>query len=269
MIKALILYLVVLSVGFVSLAHEGLAWLLNVAVLFVLPVGSVVLWRHEGRALRDLGLRLGDSWRRALVLGLLVGCVVPTACIALQWILGWITVQRNVWIDSPGSLLVTTAGFMLLVAFVEELAYRGFYLQCFCLRARFGAALVLSSLLFSLNHLPAMFHARLPLIFFPITLLNLFILGTTFGLGFYRTRRSLWFPVSLHFAYDMVYTNPLYFMNRTGVRQGLLTDLSPTWLFGDIRWLPESGTMGFFLGVTLLILVWAVTRPRSAASHGA
>lgn len=99
-----------------------------------------------------------------------------------------------------GQVLIGT-----LVAFFEELAYRGYMMTRMSDLWGRGTGIVLSSLIFSLLH----FSWWTPLGRVPFSLIllftfNLFLGGVVLGTSYYLSGERLWVPVGFHFLWNVV-----------------------------------------------------------------
>ena len=94
--------------------------------------------------------------------------------------------------------LIYTIGLFAFVAFSEELLLRGYILNNLMASFNDKTALIISAVLFSLMHAPN------PSFNF-IAMINLFLTGLLFGLPYLYTR-SLWFPIALHFSWNLFQT---------------------------------------------------------------
>lgn len=82
----------------------------------------------------------------------------------------------------------------IIIAFVEELVFRGYFLANLMLSFNKYIALIISSILFTL------FHGLNPNISW-ISLLSLFFSGLVLGASYIYTK-NLWFPIGMHFSWN-------------------------------------------------------------------
>ena len=150
----------------------------------------------------------------------------------------------------PGNLGL---GFILfaIIAFLEELIFRGYLLGNLMESFPARVALIISSLLF------ALFHSTNPESGF-IPLLNLFAVGLLFGINFIYTK-NLWFSIFLHFSWNFFQGSILGFKVSGFNTGGLLVPFldGPDWITG--------GGFGFegsivSLLLSVLVLIWIVFR---------
>lgn len=89
---------------------------------------------------------------------------------------------------------------MALVAFAEELVFRGYILNNLLQSMNKWTALIISSLLFTLFHLS---NPDISL----LALLNIFLSGLMLGINYIFTK-NLWFAILLHFSWNF-YEGPI------------------------------------------------------------
>jgi membrane protease YdiL (CAAX protease family) len=180
------------STGDDTVERSVVLLLTRVTVSLVVTVLSVYFFRKliDKQDLISLGLHLKNNLSHAAAgffLGLLLlglGTFVLIANHNLQW------TGINF---SPGSL-VTGIAVMIIVAFSEELVFRGYILQNLMSSMNKWLALVYTSLLFALFHLnnPGMNI---------LSLINIFFAGLLLGVNYIFTK-NLWFSIFFHFAWN-------------------------------------------------------------------
>ncbi len=236
----------------------------SLPVLLVVSVGKLglvllltYLFRRflDGGTLVDLGFHRRVGWLKEILGGLLLGALLIGLIFLLEWGAGWLHVQGFAWqVQPPIVVLGTLLGYLImmtLVAFYEELSFRGYMLQN--LDAEWGAVvgLIASSVLFGL------FHGLNPNIS-PLALLNIFLAGALLA-ACYLVTRELWLPMALHFSWNFVQGPLLSFPVSGLVTSGLLlTDTRGNPLVTGGAFGPEGGlvaTIAMFLGL-LIILLW-------------
>jgi len=133
------------------------------------------------------------------------------------------------------------------VAFLEELFFRGYILGNLMLSMNRWIALLVSSLVFTVVHMP---NAH----FTPIGFAAIFLAGLLLGTPFIYTR-SLWLPISLHFSWNFFQGTIFGFSVSGNKEYALVTQSRPadTMLNGG-----EFGFEGSLLAVIFLILAIAV-----------
>jgi membrane protease YdiL (CAAX protease family) len=244
MCKSLTLYVIALTTMGLAAWRPSLSWMAPLSLLILLS-GITWMWRAEGHSFRDLGLHRVATWYRHLGWGVSIGLLLPLATAAFQSASGWITL-------SPARLstksLIMAVFKMALVAASEELIFRGYFVQRFGLGRGAGFAVLSSSLLWALTHLPDMVASGLSPTLIGIGTVTFVVWGVTLGIGFLRTENALWFPLGLHYGYNLGYS---LLGGFTAV-----TYHAPRWLIGHPAWAPESGLLGLLVWSITLLTLW-------------
>jgi membrane protease YdiL (CAAX protease family) len=200
------------------------------------------LWKLiDRRRIRDLGLGWNRRAATDLALGFLAAAAgaalvfAAAAAIGLARLDGW---QPR----SFGSTLALLAGqlaILLIAAAAEEIAFRGYVLQNLLPSGRTAAAVLISSLLFSI------IHVSNPHYLAGLAAPNIILIGVLFSLT-YLWRRSLWFPIGLHLGWNFM-IGPILSVPVSGVGgfPGLLRSdwAFEPWLWGGGRFGPEGGLL--------------------------
>ncbi len=169
----------------------GIAIQLAQMLMFVLPVW---LFRRyiDRRSFVSLGLAFDRQMRRDFVYGLLAGIGLISVVFVILWALEAVTIVEVTF--PAGSLAVMTA-IMIMVGFGEELLFRGYILNNCMDSFNKYAALLITSLAFSVSHLlnpnPSL-----------MGVVNIVLAGLVLGI-YYVHRRSLWFPIGLHITWKL------------------------------------------------------------------
>ena len=167
-------------------------WLM-ILVEFAIAVVSVGIFRMwiDRRGLKGLGWS-PEGFTGEAVIGLFMGPAVMGVAALLMWWSGHVS-----WVDiawDPSSLFVSL-GLMALIAYSEELVFRGYILAN--LMESFPnkwVALIVTSVLF------AAFHFTGPGIH-TLAFLNLFLAGCLLGINYLYTR-NLWFSFFFHLSWN-------------------------------------------------------------------
>jgi len=235
----------------------------SLPLLIVLGVANIALtlpltylFRRflDGGTLRDLGFRRKAGWLKEIRAGLVLGSLLISLILVLEWGVGWLQVSGFAWqVQSLTLILVNLLGYfivMTLVAFSEELSFRGYILQN--LDAEWGAlvGVIVSSVLFGL------FHGLNPNVSW-LGLFNILLAGVLLA-GCYLATRELWLPMAFHFSWNFV-QGPLFSFPVSGlVTSGLLlTETRGNPLITGGAFGPEGGlvsTVAMSLGLVILLL---------------
>lgn len=224
-------------------------------VAFVLPLTYLFRRFLDGDTLLNLGFHRRAGWLREILGGLLLGVLLIGLIFIVEWGAGWLQVRGFAWqVQSPTSVVVGLLGYLILmtlVAFYEELSFRGYILQN--LNAEWGAivGLVASSILFSLS------HGLNPNVSW-LALVNIFLAGVLLAVCYLVTEK-LWLPIAFHFSWNFV-QGPVLSFPVSGLGTGglLLTETGGNSLISGGAFGPEAGLIGsaaISLGL-LVLLLW-------------
>ncbi len=252
MVRAIGLYLVAFFILAISALQPSIGWLapIGLAVLFF---GAILLWRAEGRKFQDLGFRRVTHWVRNLVGGFFLGVVIPLIVYLVMWVAGWAEISVHIQLQTFG---VFTTGILIalvragLISFAEELVFRGYYYRTFDLRSGIKFAVIVSSVLWALTHLPDMVAAGLSPLSILIGIATFIIWGIFLALAVRLGNDSLWIPFGVHFGINFVFSSIGYFL--------VTKPLASQWIIGHPAWSPESGLLGFLIWGVLLLVVLAI-----------
>lgn len=159
-----------------------------------------------------------------------------------------------------GALFLEIA-IMIVVAFVEELLFRGYLLNNLLLSMNKWGALSITAALFSL------FHGSNP----DITLfavLNIFLAGILLGINYIFTK-NLWFGIFFHFAWNY-FQGPVLGYDVSGLK---LTPLLQQSISGPDVW--TGGLFGFegsllcplLLVVAIIVFIYAFSKRYQTLNH--
>ena len=226
-------------------------------LLLILPLTYLFRRFLDGETVLSLGLATTGGWLRDMVAGLLLGTVLIGAIFAVEWAMGWLTVEGFRWqVQSPLLVLVNLLIYLLLmvaVAFYEELAYRGYILQNLNADWAVIVPVVASSLLFGL------FHGLNPNVTW-LALINIFLAGVVLA-ACYLVTRSLWLPMAFHFSWNVVqgaiFSYPVSGLQAEGL---LLTSTGGNPLLTGGAFGPEGGLLSTAALCLALLFLWAWRR---------
>jgi membrane protease YdiL (CAAX protease family) len=209
----------------------------------------------DGGTLLDLGFHRKPGWLKEILGGFLLGTVLISLIFLLEWGAGWLQVQGFAWqVQQPILILANLLGYvslMALVAFHEELSFRGYILQN--LDSEWGPiiGLIASSVLFGISH-------GLNPNFSWLALFNIFLAGVLLAVCYFLTR-ELWLAIAFHFSWNFVQGHIFSFPVSGLVSNGLLlTETGGNPLITGGGFGPEGGlisTVATFLGL-LILLLW-------------
>ena len=161
------------------------------------------------------------AWRE-LGIGAVIGALVIFIVIGTMMAIGVFHIVGT----NPWTVLLSPISELVLVAFFEEILFRGIIFRIVEKTLGTSLSLLISAILFALAHLP---NAGITFLGVTITALA----GLMFCAAYMVTRR-LWFVVGIHFAWnfmsDAVFSLPTSGHPAKGVLQGQLS--GPEWLSG-------------------------------------
>ncbi len=213
----------------------------------------------DHRPLLDFGLRPGGPWLRDAAAGFGLGALLMALIFVVELGAGWYRLEAVEWgaepLDQVVSRLAVALLFFVMVAFLEELSFRGYVLQN--LERAWGSlvALFASSAVFAAFHLLNPGAGVIPV-------LALVIAGLMLGSG-YLVTRALWLPIGLHLAWNF-FQGPVFGFPVSGTAAGVLLRLVPAGPdavtggpFG-----PEASLIGVAAEVAGLALLWLWSQRR-------
>ncbi len=198
--------------------------------------------RVEGRAVDELR---GPASLGELGAGLALGAALFVAALGLLVATGS---YRFTGLGSAAVLLKSCTE-MVFVALVEEILFRGVLFRLPERGLGTRIALVVSSVIFALAHLP---NDGVTL----LAVANTALAGLLFAAAYLATRR-LWLPIGAHFAWnfvsDGVFSLPTSGHPARGMLQGQLS--GPEWLTGGAYGLEASIVTFVVMGVATIVLL--------------
>lgn len=152
----------------------------------------------EDLPFRALGCWFTPNWLKDLILGLIIGAFSISVAVLISSLFGGLRFEVN---GSPDTMsILLTSGLTLVifsvVAFGEEVLFRGYLLQTMSRAKLFWLGALLTSLLF------ASAHNNNPnaTVF---SWFNTFIAGFWLAIAYWKTR-NIWFPFGIHLAWNWV-----------------------------------------------------------------
>lgn len=218
-------------------------WLTTLLEAAIYLLGVVILtWAFcrflDGRSLRDLGLQR-QGWFANLATGWVLGAFLMILLFAALWLAGWVTLGGAPW--QPLNFLAAVL-LSVVVSFNEELAFRGYIMQRLAWAWGMPAAVVVSSLIFGLVHaLNPDAHV--------LGVLSICLAGFLYAAA-YLVSRTLWLPIGLHMAWNLVEMHILGFPGSGHVEPSVMqsTVQGPEIMTGG-AFGPEGGLIS--LGISL------------------
>ncbi|MBN2083854.1 MAG: CPBP family intramembrane metalloprotease [Anaerolineales bacterium] len=237
MIFAIVLYLFTLMAVGIAVAFPSLGWLSPLTYVLLLPLGAVWGWHRDGLAFADLGCRFSAGWIRRLAAGLVVGLAIPALFLIVQALGGWITLAQRA--ESQGnfaSYLLLILVKMFFIVGIEELAFRGFFIQSLGRKIAIAPAIILASLLWAAGHMVSMASSGISAGQIAIGMVSIALWGIALGICFLKTGKSLWLPFGIHFGINIAFSVLGWFF--------ITTPNAPEWWIGHPAFAPETGLIG-------------------------
>ena len=172
--------------------EQGKYLLIYISISVLVSILTVYGFRKlvDKQTLTSLGLGLKNNLSHAAV-GLFLGIFLLGAGSLI------LVFNHNLqWTDIvfDARQLFIGFGIMFLVAFSEELVFRGYILNNLMLSTNKWIALMISAVLF------ALFHINNPGVT-PVAILNVFFAGLLLGINYIYTK-NLWFGILFHFSWN-------------------------------------------------------------------
>jgi membrane protease YdiL (CAAX protease family) len=230
---------------FVSWTHT-LIWV--VGTLALLLAGLLVLRFFDRRPPALLGLGFGRGWLRELAVGLAGGLLATGLLVLILAATGSVSLSLSPDLSTSFGALPLFLVLFTLAAAVEELLFRGYFLQSLAEGSRRWIAGLLFCIVFTWG------HADNPDVTI-IGITNIFLVGVILVILYFQTRR-LWLPIGFHVSWNLA-QSWVWGFDVSGIKiQDQLFVMNPTgaeYLTGG-----EFGLEGSVLSVVLFIglVVW-------------
>jgi membrane protease YdiL (CAAX protease family) len=211
-------------------------------ILYWVFISLFLSWEGRGETIEDLGLQWDNKSIHQLTIGVIAGGLASGLVVVIAFLFGG---DLRPLSQITEVLIINEIIITVPVAFFEELAYRGYLMTRMEISFGKPAAIIVSSVVFSLCHFSwwtKLTPAYLFLI--PIFAFNMFLGGVVLGYSYYLSGRKLWVPISFHFAWNMV----SYILFPTFP----IVPVSNPALF-QIEW-GLTTIMGFLFGLSILFM---------------
>lgn len=181
-------------------------WLIAIGMLGFAAIAYVMLWEDLRPHHIGVCARPWQACVRNFFVGYGLGTIVMSAAVIVAMLLGGYVLADNFQQVRAGGLILM-ALIYVFQAFGEETLYRGAGLLCMSRKASPVAALVVSSVIFSLHHYHNPGYG-------PIAFVNIFLLGVLCGVSVFATSQ-IWMATAIHAAWNFIQGN-IYGVNVTG-----------------------------------------------------
>jgi membrane protease YdiL (CAAX protease family) len=143
----------------------------------------------------NLGFHTNERFSE-FYLGVVLGAILILIGYFILMALNQIKFEKIVFNPSE---LISSIILFFIVAIVEETLFRGYVLRNLMISANKYVALIISSLLFTIMH---GFNPNIEY----LGIINLFLAGIFLGISYIHTK-NLWFPIALHFSWNLFQTH--------------------------------------------------------------
>ncbi|PWT78489.1 MAG: hypothetical protein C5B59_01685 [Bacteroidetes bacterium] len=218
---------------------------------------SVIIFRmfFDRRSFYSMGLEM-----RGHIADLISGKLLAVSILGLGTIILYFS-RHLIWTDIifDGRQLFILLGMMVIVAFYEELIFRGYILNNLMESFNRWVALIVTAILF------ALFHMENPSINF-IPLINIFLAGILLGMNYIYTK-NLWFSIFLHLSWNF-FEGPILGYKISGINMPTLLQME---LKGDL--ILTGGEFGFegsiintgLSVIAILLVLWVYEKKYHAS----
>jgi len=211
-----------------QLLNGEFLWL-SLLIAAVSALIAVFVFRKliDRKSLGSMGFHISGYWSDALSGFLLALSILGIGSIILYFS------KHLQWTDIifSGRDLFIELGMLLIVAFYEEMVFRGYILNNLMESFNKWIALIISAILFTLFHIDNPSINAIPFV-------NIFLAGILLGINYVYTR-NLWFAILFHFGWNF-FQGPVLGYKISGFN---LPTLLQTELKGDL--LLTGGDFGF------------------------
>ena len=206
----------------------------------------------EKRPLRSVGLGVHDGTGRELAQGLALGTIMMAAIFGFNIAFGFASYSlKTLSLHEVMAMTSYCVAEFMLVAFGEELLFRGYLFQTLIEGTSKLIAVLLFAVFFALLHL-----GNPDVTVF--SLVNTAIAGVWLSVAYFKTR-GLWLPIGLHFSWNFfqshVFAFPVSGLKMHDKQLGVLYDNGPSWLTGG-AFGPEGGALATVVLIAGTLLIW-------------
>lgn len=209
-------------------------------VLLVELVGTLlVVWLFvrfvERLPFSEVGFQRKNGWQESGA-GFLAGALAIVSGVLILFVTGKLKFEP---LQPDLRAIANSVLFYFAVAVTEELLFRGYVLRSLMQSFNKPVAVIISSLGFAAMHL---FNPHMGLQAF----IDLFLSGLVFGFAYSYTKR-LWFPIGLHWSWNLVQSWADFNVSGTPHQALVKTQLSgPEWITG--------GAFGFEASIYAILI---------------
>ncbi len=225
-------------------------------------LATIWLFRRfiDKRSFHSLGFQVTKEWWQEAFRGFVLALLLWGTIFALALVLRAVTVvgyawNSNDWLGIMGALVI---GLLtnITIGIMEEAHTRGYVLQNLADGISIVPAIVVSSMLFGILHLPSPGGGL-------ASTIGIFFGGVMLAMGYYATG-NLWFSIGLHSAWNFAEGSILGFLVSGNNMGGLLvmSVTGPEWLMGG-KFGPSAGALAIVAEIVLIAALFMWSRRNS------
>jgi hypothetical protein len=253
--------------------HElGYLFTNKLITLFAALIATAVCARFlERRSLGSVGFKLHRGWLRDFSFGSALGAAAIAWAVAIIFLCGAVVFNENTTRQASLGFGLATSFVLLLVAgATEELLFRGFAFQALTHDLGPPTAVIGTSILFAIVHVPNPSSTV-------FSTINTMLAGVWLSLAYLKTR-SLWLATGLHWSWNFV-QGAIFGLPISGLTTFNLiawfkgTPRPPRWVSG-LDYGPEGGAAATAVLILSSLIIWkaGISREseemRAAIRHG-
>lgn len=197
------------------------------------------------------------GWWKDILFGIGLVFIITLSIFAFEVAAGWLEVEGWAWKELPFDVLARNLWLSLLinlsVAISEETLFRGYFLTGLIRAWGIVLGFITMAVVFAAVHLFVIgAEETSALLFIPLLSIPGFVLGWIF-----LQARSLWLPISIHFAWNLL-QDEVYNLHGRGTAQhfGAMTNQTgPSWMVGTNYGI-EVAVLGVIAWILVVLGVW-------------
>ena len=165
-------------------------------------IGSWAFVRWEGgESVSELGLDIDKRFGPHIIIGAIGATLAVAVVVVIAFFFGG---QLRPFNEINGDLIINVIFNAALFSFFEELTHRGYILTRMENLGGRGAAIIVSSLFFSLGHFSWWELTGFDILLIVLFTFNMFLGGVVLSLSYYWSGRRLWVPIGFHLVWNVI-----------------------------------------------------------------
>lgn len=197
-----------------------------------------------------LRINKGIFWGSNFKKGMGIGAVLISTVFVLEILAGWVIVESY---DIDRKLFLYYLSLQALVAFSEEISFRGYILKNFIDGMGLKSAIILNSIMFSALHIPSFGFYNLDITRGIMAFIIIALISTIMSILYLKY--GLLSAVGFHLVWNFL---QYHIFTLSSIQDGILkiSYTGPDWVTGG-NYGPEAGMIGFvvvFIALSVLIV---------------